>query len=120
MLKKRHLALQGRVSSRDPAVPVRGVRRCSCSRVAIPSRDPGTRLQEQQIVSPLKTGGHPPARATNTRTGRTTDPKTSGHQPKDWAGRGYFFDTVGPHVFILDIGGYVSEVARGSGIITAP
>ena len=43
--KKRHLALRGRVSCRDQAVPVRWVRCCSCSRVALPSRDPGTRLQ---------------------------------------------------------------------------
>ena len=42
---KRHLALEGRVSRRDLAVPVRGVSRCSCSRVAVPSHDPGTRLQ---------------------------------------------------------------------------
>ena len=26
-----------------------------------------------------------------------------------------FFNTVGTHVFILDFGGYVSEVVRGSG-----
>ena len=45
MLKKRHLALQGRVSSRDLAVPVEGSRLCSCSRVAVPSFDPGTWLQ---------------------------------------------------------------------------
>ena len=51
---------------------------------------------------------------------RATDPKTSGHQPKDWAGRGYFLTLSAPHVFILDFGGYVSEVTRGSGIIAAP
>ena len=46
--------------------------------------------------------------------------QTSGHQPKDWAGRGYFFNTVGTHVFVLDFGGYVSEVVYGSVTIAAP
>ena len=67
------------------------------------------------MAVPLKSGGHPPQ-------GRPT-PGLAGDCPKDqraptqglWAGRGYFFNTVGTHVSILDFGGYVSEVVRGSG-----
>ena len=72
--KKRHLALQGRVSLRLPAVPMRGVRRCSCSGVAVPSLDPGTRLQEQRSGVTTQARRTLPARATNPRTG--------GHRPQ--------------------------------------
>ena len=72
--KRSHLALQGRVSRRDPAVPMWWVRRCSCSRVAVPSRDPSTRCKEQQSGVTTHIWRAPPARATNPRTG--------GHRPK--------------------------------------
>ena len=46
---------------------------------------------------------------------RATGLRNGGHQPKNWTGRCYFFNTVGTHVFILDFGSYVFEVVRGSG-----
>ena len=66
------------------------------------------------MAVPLKSGGHP-RKGDEPKDWRATVPTTSGHQPKDWAGRGYFLNTVGTHVSILDFGGYVSEVVRGSG-----
>ena len=33
----------------------------------------------------------PPARGDQLKNWRATDPKTSGHQPKNWSGRLYFF-----------------------------
>ena len=89
--KKRHLALQCRVSLCDPAVPVRGVRRCSCSRVAIPSRDPGTRQQgaAEWCYHSIQAGT--PRKGDQPKDWRATDPQISGLQPEDWAGRGFFF-----------------------------
>ena len=70
MWKKRHLALlPGRVSRLDPAVPMWEVRRCSCSRVAVPSRDPGTRLQR--------------AAEWRHHSSQSGTPR-KGDQPKDW------------------------------------
>ena len=67
--QKRHLALRGRVSCRVPAVPVRWVRCCSCSRMALPSRDPGTRLQgAAEWFYHSRQAGNP----------------RKGDQPKDW------------------------------------
>ena len=90
------MALPGRVSRRDPAVPVRGVRRCSCSRVAIPSRDPGTRLQGAAEWCYHSRQAGTPRKGDQPKDWRATDPKTSGHQPKDWAGRGYFLTLSAP------------------------
>ena len=95
------------MSCRDPAVPVRWVSCCSCSRVALPSRDPGTRLQgaaewcyhSRQAGTPRK-----------------------GDQPKDWRAGSkprtgqagvIFFNSAGTFVFILDFGGFVFEVVCG-------
>ena len=74
VLEKRHLALQGRVSSRDPAVPVEG------SDVAVAAGwqfHPLTRAhgcKEQRSGLTTQDRRAPPARATNPRTG--------GHRPK--------------------------------------
>ena len=57
------------MSCRDPAVPVRWVRCCSCSRVAVPSRDPGTRLQR--------------AAEWRHHSSQSGTPR-KGDQPKDW------------------------------------
>ena len=57
----------------------------------------------------LTQGGHPP-RATVPRNGglEGTNPRT---------GRQYFLNNVGYREFLLDFGGYVSEVARCSGTL---
>ena len=44
-----------------------------------------------------------------------TNPKTAGHQPKDW--QALPFNTVGVREFFLDFGECVSEVVRGSSIL---
>ena len=44
-----------------------------------------------------------------------TNPKTGGHQPKDW--QALPFNTVGDHEFFLALGKCVSEVVRGSFIL---
>ena len=120
--QKRHLAVQGRVSLRDPAVPMRGVRCCSCSRVAFPSRDPGTPCvkgfrgcKEQRSGCTTQVRQAPPARATNPRTGGRLSQRPAGTNPRTGEAADSFFNTVGTHVSILDFGGYVSEVVRGSG-----
>ena len=41
-----------------------------------------------------------------------TNPKTGGHQPKDW--QALPFNTVGDHEFFLAFGKCVSEIVRGS------
>ena len=43
-----------------------------------------------------------------------TNPKTGGHQPKDW--QALPFNTVGDHEFFLDFGDCVFEVVCGSGL----
>ena len=72
--------------------------------------------KEQQRGCTTQARRAPPRKGDQPKVWRATVPKTSGHQPKDWAGRGLFFNTVGTHVSILDFGGFVSEVVRGSGI----
>ena len=44
-----------------------------------------------------------------------TNPKTGGHQPKDW--QALPFHTVGDHEFFLDFGDCVFELARGCGTL---
>ena len=44
-----------------------------------------------------------------------TNPKTGGHQPKDW--QALNFNTVGVREFFPDFGECVSEVVRGSSIL---
>ena len=44
-----------------------------------------------------------------------TNPKTGGHQPKDW--QALLFNTVGDHEFFLAFGICVSEIVRGSFIL---
>ena len=44
-----------------------------------------------------------------------TNPKTGGHQPKDW--QALPFNTVGDHEFFLAFGKCVSQVVRGSFIL---
>ena len=84
------------MSRRDPAVPVRGVRRCSCSRVAIPSRDPGIRLQGAAEWCYHSRQAGTPRKGDQPKDWRATDPKTSGLQPEDWTGRGYIFTLSAP------------------------
>ena len=89
--QKRHLALRGRVSCRDPAVPVRWVRCCSCSRMAIPSRDPGTRLQGATEWCYHSRQAGTPARATNPRTGGRLTQRPAGSNPRTGQAAVLFF-----------------------------
>ena len=57
--------------------------------------------------------GHPRGRPSRGTAG--TNPKTGGHQPKDW--QALPFNTVGDHEFFQDFGDCVFEVVCGSGIL---
>ena len=48
---------------------------------------------------------------------RATDPKTSGHQPEDWAGRGYFLTLSAPTCSSWTLSVSCPKVVRGSGTV---
>ena len=75
MWQRRHLALQGRVSCRDPAVPVRGSDAAAAAGWRFHPMTHGCKKQRSGVTTQDRRA--PPARATNPRTG--------GHRPKKTA-----------------------------------
>ena len=72
------------------------------------SRDPAT---AQPAAPEAVSAGSAEWRYHSKQAGTTR----KGDQPKNWTGRRFLFNTVGTYEFVLDFGGYVSEVVRGSG-----
>ena len=66
-------------------------------------------LRGGRVAVPLTPRGRP------SRGTAGTNPKTGGHQPKDW--QALPFNTVGDREFFPDFGECVSEVVRGSSIL---
>ena len=73
--------------------------------------------QSETLCASFRQGeesGHPPP-GDQPQNWRATAPRNGGLQPENWTGHHSFLNTVGIHEFILDFGGYMSEVAHGSG-----
>ena len=95
--KKRHLALQGRVSHRDPAVPMRGSDAAVAAGWQFHPVTLAHGCKEQQSGVPLKTGGHPPQRRPT--RGLAGDCPKDQRAPTQGLGRPRCFsNTVGTHV----------------------
>ena len=70
-------------------------------------------LRECRVLGLHAQTGNPRGRPSRGTAG--TNPKTGGHQPKDW--QALPFNNVGDHEFFLAFGKCVSEVVRGSFIL---